>query len=43
VPVPGGAGLLANKWSALAVGALEEGPQRFGVLQRRLEGVGPRF
>ncbi|UBU17795.1 winged helix-turn-helix transcriptional regulator [Nonomuraea gerenzanensis] len=34
--------LLANKWSALAVGALEEGPQRFGALQRRLEGVSPK-
>ncbi|GGL92692.1 cinnamoyl ester hydrolase [Streptomyces fumigatiscleroticus] len=31
--------LLANKWSALAIGAMEEGPQRFGALQRRLEGV----
>ncbi|MGX1315053.1 DNA-binding HxlR family transcriptional regulator [Streptomyces calvus] len=34
--------LLANKWSALAIGALEEGPRRFGVLQRRLEGVSPK-
>ncbi|MEW9554442.1 winged helix-turn-helix transcriptional regulator [Nonomuraea sp. NPDC050783] len=34
--------MLANKWSALAVGALEEGPQRFGALQRRLEGVSPK-
>ncbi|WP_405929902.1 helix-turn-helix transcriptional regulator [Streptomyces griseus] len=32
-------GLLANKWSALAIGAMEEGPQRFGALQRRLEGI----
>ncbi|WP_327129132.1 helix-turn-helix domain-containing protein [Streptomyces sp. NBC_01727] len=31
--------LLANKWSALAIGALEEGPQRFGALQRLLQGV----
>ncbi|MGW7353678.1 winged helix-turn-helix transcriptional regulator [Streptomyces sp. NPDC054784] len=31
--------LLANKWSALAIGALEEGPQRFGRLQDRLQGV----
>ncbi|MFB7230580.1 winged helix-turn-helix transcriptional regulator [Streptomyces fimicarius] len=31
--------LLANKWSALAIGAMEEGPQRFGALQRRLEGI----
>ncbi|MDF3294235.1 MULTISPECIES: winged helix-turn-helix transcriptional regulator [Streptomyces] len=34
--------LLANKWSALAIGALEEGPQRFGALQRRLQGVSPK-
>ncbi|WP_435192620.1 winged helix-turn-helix transcriptional regulator [Streptomyces sp. NRRL F-5630] len=34
--------LLANKWSALAIGAMEEGPRRFGVLQRRLEGVSPK-
>ena len=34
--------LLANKWSALAIGALEEGPQRFGALQRLLQGVSPK-
>ncbi|NEE03039.1 helix-turn-helix transcriptional regulator [Phytoactinopolyspora halotolerans] len=34
--------LLANKWSALAIGALEDGPQRFGQLRRRLEGVSPK-
>ncbi|MFF3249272.1 winged helix-turn-helix transcriptional regulator [Streptomyces sp. NPDC002870] len=34
--------LLANKWSALAIGALEEGPQRFGALQRILQGVSPK-
>ncbi|MFE3205854.1 winged helix-turn-helix transcriptional regulator [Embleya sp. NPDC059237] len=34
--------LLANKWSALAIGALEQGPQRFGQLQRRLQGVSPK-
>lgn len=34
--------LLANKWSALAIGAMEEGPQRFGALQRRLQGVSPK-
>ncbi|MFJ1706624.1 winged helix-turn-helix transcriptional regulator [Kitasatospora sp. NPDC088346] len=34
--------LLANKWSALAIGALEGGPQRFGELQRRLQGVSPK-
>jgi len=34
--------LLANKWSALAIGALENGPRRFGQLQRILEGVSPK-
>jgi DNA-binding HxlR family transcriptional regulator len=34
--------LLANKWSALAIGALEDGPQRFGRLQRHLQGVSPK-
>ncbi|MFC1414326.1 winged helix-turn-helix transcriptional regulator [Streptacidiphilus sp. N1-12] len=34
--------LLANKWSALAIGALEQGPQRFGSVQRLLQGVSPK-
>ncbi|MGW6282791.1 winged helix-turn-helix transcriptional regulator [Kribbella sp. NPDC055071] len=34
--------LLANKWAALAIGALEDGPLRFGELQRRLQGVSPK-
>jgi DNA-binding HxlR family transcriptional regulator len=34
--------LIANKWSTLAIGALEDGPQRFGALQRRLQGVTPK-
>ncbi|MET7763571.1 helix-turn-helix domain-containing protein [Streptomyces sp. NPDC005393] len=34
--------LLGNKWSALAIGAMEDGPRRFGVLQRRLQGVSPK-
>jgi DNA-binding HxlR family transcriptional regulator len=34
--------LLANKWSALALGALEDGPRRFGALRDRLEGVSPK-
>lgn len=34
--------LLANKWSALAIGALEDGPQRFGQLRRHLQGVSPK-
>jgi DNA-binding HxlR family transcriptional regulator len=35
--------LLANKWSALALGALEPGPQRFGALRARLQGVSPKI
>jgi DNA-binding HxlR family transcriptional regulator len=35
-------GLLANKWSALALGALENGPQRFGSLRGRLQGISPK-
>ncbi|TDV56056.1 winged helix-turn-helix transcriptional regulator [Actinophytocola oryzae] len=31
--------LLANKWSALAIGTLEGGAQRFGALQRNLQGI----
>ena len=34
--------LLANKWSALAIGTLEDGPRRFGELQRRLQGISPK-
>lgn len=34
--------LLANKWSALVIGALEDGVQRFGELRRRLEGASPK-
>lgn len=34
--------LLANKWSALAIGALEDGPVRFGDVKRTLEGVTPK-
>jgi DNA-binding HxlR family transcriptional regulator len=41
-PCRGMLDLLANKWSALAIGALEEGPRRFGELQRGLQGVSPK-
>ncbi|MEU6078974.1 helix-turn-helix domain-containing protein [Streptomyces sp. NPDC047108] len=34
--------LLSNKWAALAIGAMEDGPQRFGVLQRQLQGISPK-
>jgi len=38
-PCRGVLDLIANKWSTLVVGALETGPQRFGALQDRLQGV----
>jgi DNA-binding HxlR family transcriptional regulator len=34
--------LLANKWSALIIGAREDGPLRFGELRSRLQGVSPK-
>jgi DNA-binding HxlR family transcriptional regulator len=34
--------LLANKWSALAIGLLEAGPARFGELRRALQGISPK-
>ncbi len=34
--------VVANKWSALAIGALEAGPKRFGTLRRTLGGVTPK-
>ena len=34
--------LIANKWSTLVIGTLENGPARFGAIQRRLEGVTPK-
>lgn len=34
--------LLANKWTALAIGILEDGPHRFGELRRSLHGVSPK-
>ncbi|MEH1017332.1 helix-turn-helix domain-containing protein [Micromonospora sp. CPCC 206060] len=34
--------LLANKWSALALGALQDGPRRFGAIRSRLEGISPK-
>ncbi|UOE44144.1 winged helix-turn-helix transcriptional regulator [Agromyces larvae] len=35
--------LLANKWTALAIGALEAGPMRFGALKNLLSGVSPKM
>lgn len=34
--------VVANKWAALAIGALADGTLRFGALQSRLEGVSPK-
>ena len=31
--------LIANKWTALVIGALSERPHRFGELRRRVEGI----
>ena len=35
--------LLANKWSALALTALENGPRRFGALRTKLQGISPKM
>lgn len=35
--------LLANKWSALIIGLLDDGPKRFTQLQAHLPGVGPKM
>lgn len=40
--MPGDADLLAIRWSALALGVLEDGPRRFGELRRRLHGISPK-
>lgn len=34
--------LLAQRWTALAIGALEDGPRRFGQLRTQLEGISPK-
>lgn len=34
--------VVASKWSALAIGALADGPVRFGALQRQLDGISPK-
>lgn len=41
-PCRGVLDLLADKWSALALGALADGPLRFGEVRRRLEGISPK-
>jgi DNA-binding HxlR family transcriptional regulator len=35
--------LVGSKWTALAIGALENGPMRFGELKRRLEGISQKM
>ena len=35
--------LVADKWTALVIGALEHGPRRFGELRRKLDGVSPKM
>ncbi|WP_336641353.1 winged helix-turn-helix transcriptional regulator [Microbacterium sp. USHLN272] len=41
-PCRGVLDLLADKWSALAIGALEDGALRFGELKKRLMGISPK-
>lgn len=41
-PCRGVLDLLADKWSALAIGALESRPLRFGELKKRLVGISPK-
>ncbi|MCO1581456.1 helix-turn-helix transcriptional regulator [Crossiella sp. SN42] len=35
--------MLADKWTALTIGALEDGPRRFGQLRQKLEGVSQKM
>jgi DNA-binding HxlR family transcriptional regulator len=42
-PCRGVLDMLANKWTALAVGEMESGPKRFGELRRRLEGISQKM
>lgn len=35
--------LLANKWSALVIGLLDDGPVRFSALQARLPGISSKM
>lgn len=41
-PCRGVLDLLADKWSALVIGALEDKPMRFGQLKKKLTGVSPK-
>jgi DNA-binding HxlR family transcriptional regulator len=40
--MPARTDLLADKWSALALAALEDGPVRFGAIKARPEGISPK-
>jgi DNA-binding HxlR family transcriptional regulator len=35
--------LIADKWAALIVGLLEDGPLRFSVLQRQIDGISQKM
>ncbi|MBP2473254.1 DNA-binding HxlR family transcriptional regulator [Crossiella equi] len=35
--------MVADKWTALTIGALEDGPRRFGQLRQRLEGISQKM
>jgi DNA-binding HxlR family transcriptional regulator len=35
--------MVADKWTALVIGALQDGPRRFGQLRDRLEGVSQKM
>ena len=35
--------MVASKWTALIIGALEGEPQRFGELKRRLDGISQKM
>ena len=34
---------IADKWTALVIGALEDGPQRFSQIQRRIDGISQKM
>jgi DNA-binding HxlR family transcriptional regulator len=35
--------LIADKWTALVIGALEDEPQRFSQIQRRIDGISQKM
>ncbi|MEO8392308.1 MAG: helix-turn-helix domain-containing protein [Chloroflexota bacterium] len=34
---------IADKWTTLVIGALEDGPQRFSQIQRRIDGISQKM